>query len=141
LKKKQKEKNSDQKDWEEFIKNPPSIQDKDKLISENVNQKRKFKFDFHGYSINQANSKVNEILLKCYEDGISEILIVTGKGIHSDKEDNVYTSKDYNKLRNTIPDFIENNTELSSKILNIKQAPKELGGEGALIIKLKNFIK
>ena len=70
-----------------------------------------------------------------------EILIITGKSIHSNKEDDVYTSKDHNKLQNTIPEFIQSNPDLNSKVLKTKKAPKELGGEGALIIKLRKIIK
>ena len=68
---------------------------------------------------------------------ISEILIITGKGIHSTSENNVYVSEELSKLRNTIPDFIKNNTELSSKIMSINEADKFSGGAGAIIIKLK----
>ena len=40
---------------------------------------KRFKFDFHGYSIERANKKIYEIINNCYEKGISEILIITGK--------------------------------------------------------------
>ena len=136
---KSKKKNSDQKDWEEFLNNPSDIFDKDKL--ENKNQKilNRYKFDFHGYSIDDANKKVEELIFKALENGIGELLVVTGKGIHSNKKDDVYVSRDYSKLQNTLPEFIKNNSELNSKIQAIKQAPKELGGDGALIIKLKKL--
>ena len=79
------------------------------------------------------------MISKSLEKGVKELLIVTGKGTHSDKKDNVYVSKEYNKLQNTLPEFIKNNLELSSKIEKIKQAPKELGGSGAFILKLKKI--
>tara|TARA_Y100000996_G_C22526847_1_gene644795 strand:+ start:1264 stop:1686 length:423 start_codon:yes stop_codon:yes gene_type:complete len=137
---KSKDKNSDKKEWEEFINNPSDLYDKDQL----ENQKKqigRYKFDFHGYSIERANKKIYEIIAQCLEKEFKEILIITGKGIHSNKEDDVYTSKDYNKLQNTIPEFIKSNPDLKSKVLKIQKAPKELGGEGALIIKLRKIIK
>jgi len=73
------------------------------------------------------------------KEGIREILIITGKGIHSKNEENVYVSKDFSKLQSTIPDFIKNNPSINSNISNINSAPKELGGNGALVIKLKKI--
>tara|TARA_B100000029_G_scaffold261246_1_gene257547 strand:- start:413 stop:820 length:408 start_codon:yes stop_codon:yes gene_type:complete len=131
-------KSSDQKDWENFLNNPSDIFDKDKLKKKNQKLFRKYKFDFHGYSIDNANKKVENLIYKSFEEGVSELLIITGKGSHSSKKDDVYVSKEYSKLQNTLPEFIKNNSELTSKIQSIRQAPKEFGGDGALIIKLKN---
>jgi len=140
LNKKSKEKNSDQKYWQDFLNNPSDIFDKDKLEKKNREEAVRYKFDFHGYSIENANKKLEELIFSCFEKGFKEILIVTGKGIHSDKkEEDAYTSKEYSKLQNTLPDFIKNNPELSSKIQTIRKAPEELGGDGALIIKLKKL--
>jgi len=141
LNKKSKEKNSDHKDWEEFLNNPSDIFDKDKLENKNHKSNGTYKFDFHGYSIENANKKVAELIRKCFEEKFAEILIITGKGIHSDKENNVYVSREYSKLQNTLPEFIKNNPDLNSKIQAIKKAPKDFGGDGALVIKLKKFIK
>ena len=135
-----KDKNSDKKEWEEFLNNPSDLYDKDQLENQK-NQIARYKFDFHGYSIESANKKIYEIISQCFEKKFKEILIITGKGIHSNKEDDVYTSKDHNKLQNTIPEFIQSNPDLNSKVLKTKKAPKELGGEGALIIKLRKIIK
>ena len=127
----------DKKDWKEFLDNSPQLPDKELFDGKRKNFVKNFKFDFHGYSIKDANKKVYEIIKTSYEKGISEILIITGKGIHSKSEDNVYISNELNKLRNTIPEFIKNNLELNSKISYIKEANKSSGGSGAIIIKLK----
>ncbi len=132
-------KDSDQKDWENFLNNPSNIFDKDNLQKKSEKLFNRYKFDFHGYSIDDANKKVEELISKSFEEGVRELLIVTGKGIHSNKQEDVYTSKEYGKLQNSLPEFIKNNSELSSKIEKIKQAPQELGGDGALIIKLKKI--
>ena len=139
MKKKSEEKQIDYKDWEEFLNNPVDIIDKDKINGKSREQLGRYKFDFHGYSIDNANKKVEELILRCSSDGFKEILIITGKGVHSNNEDNIYISKEYNKLHNTLPEYINNKPELYSKILKIKEAPKELGGTGALIVKLKKL--
>ncbi len=128
----------DKKDWKEFLDSSSQLPDKELFDKKKNNFSKKFKFDFHGYSISDANKKVHEIIKTCHEKGVSEILIITGKGIHSKSKDNVYVSNELNKLQNTIPEFIKNNSELNSKISYIKEADKASGGSGAIIIKIKN---
>ena len=131
-------KDKDKKDWEKFLENPSNIFDKEIATITKKNSK-KFNFDLHGYSIDDANKKVYEIITFCYHNGYSEILIITGKGIHSKSSKNVYISEDFSTLKNTIPDFIKNNSDLSSKISGIEQADKKSGGSGAILIKLKRL--
>ena len=131
-------KSSDQKDWENFLSSTSSVFNKDSLEKKDQKFFNRYKFDLHGYSIDSANKKVEDLINKSFENGVLELLIITGKGTHSKKKDNVYVSEKYSRIQNTLPDFVKNNYELSSKIVSIKEASKELGGEGALIIKLKN---
>ena len=137
--KKLEEKNSDKKDWDDYINSPSQIFDKENPESGKSKTSRKYRFDFHGYTIENANKKIKELISKCYEDGTSEILVITGKGKHSNQDDNVYASKEFGLLQNTLPEFIKNNEELKSKIKKVIKAPKEYGGEGAIIIKLKRL--
>ena len=129
----------DLEDWKNFLKDSSEIQDKDSINKENFYNKKNFRFDFHGYTIEEANEKVTEIINFCYENKIFEIVFVTGKGSHSKLNNDVYTSKDQNILKNTIPNFIKNNSELNSKIKNIIHPKQNQGGEGALLIKLKKL--
>ena len=132
----------DQKAWKEFLEDPSvDFVDKDESHKNFNDRPNKFRFDVHGDSIENANAKVKEIINQCYDKGVSEILIITGKGSHSDVNQNVYVSKDYSKLQFTIPDYIKNNSNLSSKISKIQKADQKSGGSGAIIIKLKKFIK
>ena len=131
----------DKKDWKDFLENLSSLPNKDNSHNKESNKNKRFKFDFHGYSIEDANKKIYEIIKKCYEKDLSEILIVTGKGIHSNTNKDVYVSEEFSKLRNTIPEFIKNNPELNSKIDRIQEADQNLGGSGALLIKLRKATK
>ena len=74
------------KSWEEYIKNPSDIYDKDKNFSKENNRKGRFKYDLHGYTLDDANRKVREIILSCKENNYKEILLITGKGLHSKNE-------------------------------------------------------
>tara|TARA_B100001121_G_C18640207_1_gene598778 strand:+ start:191 stop:607 length:417 start_codon:yes stop_codon:yes gene_type:complete len=138
VKNKDKVSSKNQKDWLEFIKNPGKLHDKDfKEVEKNTRQR--FIFDLHGYTLEQANIKVKEIILDCFEKNFKEILLITGKGIHSDKDDNVYSSTDLGKLKYSVPDYIKNNQELLSVIRSIRTAGEKYGGQGALLIRLKKL--
>ncbi len=132
-------KSSNQKDWEEFINNKSKVFDKDNSQNNSTKKKKFLKYDFHGYSIEDAQKKTEELIFKCYKEGVKEILIITGKGIHSNTDNDVYVSKEYSKLQNIIPEYIKNNPDILSKINFIKPAPQKLGGTGALIINLKKL--
>ncbi|RPG95094.1 MAG: DNA mismatch repair protein MutS [Candidatus Pelagibacter sp. TMED263] len=137
-----KKKNISQKDistWKNYIKNPTGIVDKDK-IQENLKlNNRRFRYDLHGFTLLEANNKVKELILLCVKKNFREILLITGKGIHSNTDKNVYISKDHSKLRYSIPDYIQSDPDLSKNIISISNADKIDGGQGAIIIKLKKL--
>jgi DNA-nicking Smr family endonuclease len=139
LSKKDKLSEQDKKDWKNFLDNPLSFFEKENLEKEHSKRPKRFKFDLHGFSIENANKKVNEIINQCCQEGFSEILFITGKGLHSNIGDSVYVSKEYNQLKNTVLDFIKNSPDLNSKIIKITKANEKLGGGGALIVKLKKL--
>ena len=87
----------------------------------------------------EANESVKKIILSCIQDKYKEILLITGKGIHSNTEKDIYVSRDLSKLRYSIPEYIKSNQDLSKFILSIDRAEKKDGGDGAIIIKLKNL--
>ena len=129
----------DKKIWENYIKNPSDVYDKDKNNTKKELRKDRYKFDLHGLSLDEANSKAKEIIFFCSKQKYKEILLITGKGIHSTNGNDVFSSKDLGKLRFSVPEFIKSNQELTALILSIHEAEYQDGGEGAIIIKLKNL--
>ena len=137
-----KKKDSNQEDkkiWEDYTKNPLDIYDKDRDTSNNIYKRQRFKFDLHGFTLDEANYKVKEIIEYCSKNKFKELLLITGKGIHSTTDQDAYTSKDLGKLKYSVPEFIKTNSELNKLIISINNAEKKDGGEGAIIIKLKNL--
>tara|TARA_B100000700_G_scaffold191927_1_gene211388 strand:+ start:147 stop:563 length:417 start_codon:yes stop_codon:yes gene_type:complete len=128
----------DKKIWKEFTNNPKGIFDKDIQQKIKENNKQRFKFDLHGFSLDQANKITKQIVISCFEKKFNEILLVTGKGLHSDIDRDVYKSKNLNKLRYSIPEYLKSSKELSEKIKSVSPANQTDGGDGAIIIKLKN---
>lgn len=138
MKKKKESNQEDKKIWEDYIKNPSDIYDKDINLSKTQRRDR-YKFDLHGFTLDEANIKVREILQHCIKNRFREILLITGKGIHSKNEEDAYVSKDLGKLKYSVPEFISTNSELNKLIISISDAEMKDGGEGAIIIKLKDL--
>ena len=88
---------------------------------------------------NLANQKVKEIIEHCVKNKIRELLHITGKGIHSSSDQDAYISKNLGKLKYSVPEFIKTNSEINKFIISINDAEKKDGGEGAIIIIMKNL--
>ena len=127
------------KAWEEYIKNPSDIYDKEKNNSKHNSRRERFKFDLHGFTLDDANRKIREIIFFCKEKKYKELLIITGKGIHTTNDNDVYVSKNLGKLKYSVPEFIKSDEELNKLILSVTEADIKDGGEGALLIKMKNL--
>ena len=137
-----KKKNISQEDintWNNYIKNPTGIVDKDHAQKTNLSKGHRFSFDLHGFTLIDANHKVKEIILSCVKKNYKEILFITGKGIHSNTEKDVYVSKDLSKLKHSVPQFIKSDLDLSKYILSVSNADLSDGGDGAIIVKLKKL--
>ena len=126
----------DKIDWENFLKKNESLPNKDNLTEKKSNTKT-YSFDLHGYSLSDANLKINDLINSSYEKGINKLIIVTGKGLHSENEKNPYVSKDFGILKHSVREYIRNNQDLMFMIKEIRNANIEDGGDGAFYIFLK----
>ena len=126
----------DKKDWLNFLKSDEKLKNKDLDTNKNTSPNNKT-IDLHGFTLEEANKKIENIINDAYEKDVSKVIVVTGKGIHSNVEKDPYVSKDLSILKFSVPDYIENNSELMKKIIEIKDADKEDGGSGAFYIYLK----
>ena len=93
--------------------------------------------DLHGYSLEKANKLIEDFIIKSYQENINKLIVVTGKGIHSQNEKDPYVSKDLSILKYSVPEFISNNKNLMKIIYEMKDAKLEDGGSGAFYIFLK----
>ena len=126
----------DKKTWEEFLSNDQKIPDKDNFQSE-IKSKKTRLLDLHGKTLDEANQIIENFIRKSYEDKVHKLIIVTGKGLHSNNEKDPYVSKDLGILKHSIRNFLKNNVELMELISNISEASIEDGGSGAFYIFLK----
>ncbi len=126
----------DKKDWNDFLSKDEKLPNKDfKLDKKKVSKIRHI--DLHGFTLDQANKTIEKFIDDCYQSGVSKIIVVTGKGLHSNIEKDPFVSKDLSILKYSVPEYIENNLELMKKIIEIKDAEIEDGGSGAFYIFLK----
>ena len=126
----------DKKDWENFISKNEKLENKDKNFSKEKNIKIRL-LDLHGYSLDDANIKVKQFLEESFAFGSEKLIIVTGKGIHSQNDKDPYTSQKLGILKYSVPDFLKNNLSLSGLIKEITPARIEDGGEGAFYVYLR----
>ena len=126
----------DKKDWQTFVSSKEKILDKD-FKHQIKNHLKVRSLDLHGYTLEQANNAIEKFILKAFEEGVSKLIIVTGKGIHSNVERDPYVSKDLSILKYSVPEFINNNKNLMGVINDIQDATIEDGGSGAFYVLLK----
>jgi len=126
----------DKKTWEEFLSNDQKLPDKDNIQNKTI-IKRTRSLDLHGKTLDEANTIIENFIKKSYEDKVQKLIIVTGKGLHSDNEKDPYVSKDLGILKYSIPEFVRNNEDLMKIISNISEASVKDGGTGAFYIFLK----
>ena len=126
----------DKKDWETFLSSDEKLPNKDNKFK--LKNPLKIKsVDLHGFTLDEANSFIEDFIMKSYENNINKLIVVTGKGLHSQNEKDPYISKHLSILKYSVPEFISNNKKLMNIIYDIRDAKIEDGGKGAFYIFLK----
>ena len=125
-------------DWENFLNNKEKILNKDFIQKKNIRYEKINKIDLHGYTIEEANKTIEQFIQKCFEENVTKIIVITGKGLRSKNVENPYLSKDLSILKYSVPEFIEKNKSLTRLIIETTDAKIEDGGSGAFYIYLKN---
>ena len=131
----------DKQDWENFLNNKEKIPNKDFVHKKNIRHEKIKKIDLHGYTIEEANKAIEQFIQKSFDENVTKIIVITGKGLRSKNVENPYLSKNLSILKYSVPEFIENNRSLSRLIIETTDAKLEDGGGGAFYIFLKNKFK
>ena len=129
---------NDKQDWENFLNNKEKIPNKDFVYKKNIRYEKIKKIDLHGYTIEEANKAIEKFIQKCFDEGVTKIIVITGKGLRSKNVENPYLSKDLSILKYSVPEFIESNKSLTEFIIETTDAKIEDGGSGAFYIYLRN---
>ena len=126
----------DKKDWESFTSGDERLPNKDLKLSKEKFFKVK-SIDLHGYTLEEANKTIEKFIYQSFREKINKLIVITGKGLHSQNEKDPYVSKDLSILKYSVPEFIENNKSLMNIINEIKDSSIEDGGSGSFYIFLK----
>ena len=126
----------DKKDWNKFINSTEKLPNKDLKNHKNKNLKIR-SIDLHGYTLDEANKTIEEFISKAFSENVNKLVVVTGKGLHSENEKDPYVSKDLGILKYSVPEFIKNNNNLNKIISKTEDAKIDDGGSGAFYIYLK----
>ncbi|WP_145596598.1 Smr/MutS family protein [Candidatus Pelagibacter sp. FZCC0015] len=125
----------DKKDWQKFINSNEKLPNKDsKNKKQNIIKTKSI--DLHGCTLEEANVEIKKFIISCYNNSVKKLIVVTGKGLHSNNLSNPYKSKDLSILKYSVPEFIKNDPQLMNIIINITEANIEDGGSGSFYIYL-----
>ena len=128
----------DKEDWKNFLQSSEKIPNKDIFYKNKIRHEKIKKIDLHGYTIEEANKEMEQFIQKSFDANVTKIIVITGKGLRSKNVENPYLSKDLSILKYSVPEYIENNKNLSQFIIETTDAKIEDGGSGAFYIYLKN---
>ena len=129
----------DKKDWKDFLSNKEKELDKDLFFKSSIRRNVEKIIDLHGFSLENANKTIDDFINKCFQENVPKIIVITGKGLRSNKISNPYVSKTLSILKYSVPEFIESNINLMKMIYKICDAKIEDGGSGAFYIYLKKI--
>ena len=122
--------------WENFLSGEENLLDKDEKSIKKIKIKINT-FDLHGYSLEEANRKIDYLIQDAFDLGVGKLIIVTGKGLHSQNEKDPYVSKDLSILKYSVPEYVRGKESLMKMINAIEEADTKDGGSGAFYIFLK----
>ena len=91
--------------------------------------------DLHGLKVYEAKNKVFQFISSNFENRNRLVLIITGKGKRSGVE---YGWQGSGILKELVPQWL-GSILISKFVLWYTQAPNNLGGNGAYIVRLKKF--
>mgnify|MGYP001181681813 FL=1 len=128
----------DLKTWKDFVEGKEKIYNKDSINKEYEYKKKESTIDLHGFSLDQANSKIEKFITTCFEKKIEKLNIITGKGLRSKIDQNPYQSKDLGILKYSVPEFIKSNPELMRVIKKIEDnTDNKNSGFFTLLLRIK----
>ncbi len=127
----------DKKDWQNFLNSSEKLDIKDKEVSISSKLNIEKTIDLHGYTLEEANIKIFEFIEKCFNQNVSKINVITGKGLRSKNIDDPYQSLDLSILKHSVPNFINKNKDLMNKISKIDYDSVKSLSKGSFNIILK----
>ena len=94
------------------------------------------RLDLHGMRQREAHAALRRFLKSAQGKGHRHVLVITGKGAAADTTRPFYESDERGVLRQAVPHWLAA-PDLAPVVLSYSEAPRRLGGEGALYVRLR----
>lgn len=94
------------------------------------------RLDLHGMRQRDAHAALRRFLKSAQHKGHRRVLIITGKGAEPDPRRSCYEGDERGVLRQAVPHWLAA-PDLASVVVSFAPAPRRLGGEGALYVRLR----
>jgi DNA-nicking Smr family endonuclease len=96
------------------------------------------RLDLHGLRQSDAHAALRRFLKQAQSDGLRHVLVITGKGSERAPGKRFHAEEPRGVLRQQVPHWL-GQPEFASVVVSFAQAPRRLGGEGALYVRLKKL--
>ena len=94
------------------------------------------RLDLHGMRQKEAHAALRRFLKSVHGKGYRHVLVITGKGAEADARRSFYEDEGRGVLRSAVPHWLAA-PDLAHVVLSYSEAPRRLGGEGALYVRLR----
>jgi DNA-nicking Smr family endonuclease len=94
------------------------------------------RLDLHGLRQRDAHAQLRRFLKTAQARGLKHVLVITGKGAEQAAAKSFYEEEERGVLRNAVPHWLAE-PEFASLVVSFSPAPRRLGGEGALYVRVR----
>ena len=94
------------------------------------------RLDLHGMRQRDAHAALRRFLKSAQGKGYRHVLVITGKGAEPDTRRSFYEDEERGVLRQAVPHWLAQ-SDLAPVVVSYSEAPRRLGGEGALYVRLR----
>lgn len=94
------------------------------------------RLDLHFMRQREAHAALRRFLKSAQGKGYRHVLVITGKGAAPDAARPFYEADERGVLRQAVPHWLSQ-PDLAPVVLSYSEAPRRLGGEGALYVRLR----
>lgn len=98
------------------------------------------RLDLHGMRQKDAHAALHKFLKWAQSKGYRHVLVITGKGAEPSLRRSFYEDEERGVLRQAVPHWLSA-PDLAHVVASYSEAPRRLGGEGALYVRLRKTIK
>jgi DNA-nicking Smr family endonuclease len=94
------------------------------------------RIDLHGMRQREAHAALRRFLKSAQRRGHRHVLVITGKGAGIDESKPFYEADERGVLRQAVPHWLSQ-PDLAPVVISYSEAPRRLGGEGALYVRIR----